>query len=135
MGRYGPGRDSEYLGPQVPSDPRIPLIIENFKRQFTDEERLAARLGARLAPDKNIYTAQGHQCFDRKQPPAGTWESVFSEDADTITGNPISPRGMAMKLNSTRPLREQTAPGGLGIRGRIRLQRIRMLFFCSVENI
>ena len=54
MGRYGPGRDSEYLGPQAPSDPRIPLIIENFKRQFTDEERLAARLGARLAPDKNI---------------------------------------------------------------------------------
>ena len=47
-------RDPEFMGPDIPSDPRIGPMIENFRKQYSDDDRNAARTGARLEPDQNF---------------------------------------------------------------------------------
>jgi len=47
-------RDQDFMGPEIPSDPRIAPLMESFRKQFSEDERLAARTGARLAPEQNF---------------------------------------------------------------------------------
>jgi signal transduction histidine kinase len=54
LSRFGLGpRDPDLLGPQSPVDPRLgPMIQDN--RQFTQDERIAAKTGSRLPPGTNV---------------------------------------------------------------------------------
>lgn len=101
-GRWGVYRNQfgwlgNYLAPNLYMRVgRFEYWRQSYKRGFRVYRQIATGATVVLAPDKSTYTAQGHQCFNPSQPPAGTWQSVFSEDADAVSGNPISPRGKAM---------------------------------------
>jgi signal transduction histidine kinase len=48
-------RDPDFIGPEIPSDPRLPtMILDSYRSRFTEDERLAARTGAQLGPDENM---------------------------------------------------------------------------------
>jgi signal transduction histidine kinase len=50
----GGPRDPDFMGPDIPTDPRIVPLIESYRKRFTEDERLAARTGAHLAPEQNF---------------------------------------------------------------------------------
>jgi len=44
-------RDPGFIGPE---DPRLPVLMDLDRGRYTEEEKLAARTGARLGPDENL---------------------------------------------------------------------------------
>jgi signal transduction histidine kinase len=50
----GGPRDPDFMGPDIPTDPRIVPLIESYRKRFSEDERLAARTGAHLAPEQNF---------------------------------------------------------------------------------
>jgi hypothetical protein len=50
-----------------------------------------------LAPGQATFTAEGTRCFAAHEPnPPGSWQSVFTQTAAGVTGNPVTPAGVAL---------------------------------------
>ncbi|HET9233348.1 MAG TPA: sensor histidine kinase, partial [Candidatus Eisenbacteria bacterium] len=47
--------DPDFVGPMIPRDPTLPGLIESYRRQFSEEERLAAKTGALLQRGENMF--------------------------------------------------------------------------------